>query len=362
MKLPKLDDLVDEQLAVYEHAANEHLFVAGPPGSGKTSLAVLRARYLRELDVRPVLVTRNKMLATLAGQLHGEGLVTQTMNSFVTGTYRDRFQCVTPQIQPYLYDWDAIIDSFAKAKAEPELGHLVIDEGQNLPAGFFRWAVRFGARTVTVFADEDQTTDPLRASLQDIVSAGMPAPIRLKTNHRNTAEIAEVAEHFHRSSVLPPGVVQRGRGGETPRLVQCRSWADLAALVAARFRNRAQAIGVIVYRRDDVSQLQSMLVEALPTGTRVDAYRGDHSATVGGIRLLDKGITVLSSESAIGLEFDTVYLQDLSRSLPCRSVEDFRRMYMLCARARDGLILIDGPDALNIEQIGDLPDPNKLAR
>ena len=362
MKLPKLDDLVEEQLLVYEHDPNEHLFVAGPPGSGKTSLAVLRARYLYELGVQPVLVTRNKMLATLASQLYGVGLETQTMSKFVTTTYRDRITGPTPQTASYVYDWDAIIKSFTAANIKPELGHLVIDEGQNLPAGFFQWAVQFGAKTVTVFADEDQTTDVLRASLQNIVSAGMPQPIRLTANHRNTLEIAEVAEHFHRSSILPPGVVRRGRGGEVPKLLRCRSWAELAALVAARFQNRAQAIGVIVYRREEVTEVQRLLIAALPEGSRVDAYRGDASATVDSIRLLDKGITVLSSESAIGLEFDTVYLQDLDRSLPCGAVEDYRRMYMLCARARDSLILVDGPDALSAVQVAGLPDKDKLAR
>lgn len=38
MKLPKLDDLVDEQMLVYEHDPDENLFVAGPPGSGKPVL------------------------------------------------------------------------------------------------------------------------------------------------------------------------------------------------------------------------------------------------------------------------------------------------------------------------------------
>ena len=66
MKLPKLDDLIDEQSVVYDHRPNEHLFVAGPPGSGKTSLAVLRARFLGDLGQTVALVTRNRMLASLA--------------------------------------------------------------------------------------------------------------------------------------------------------------------------------------------------------------------------------------------------------------------------------------------------------
>ena len=35
---------MDEQLDVLEHPLNESLFVAGPPGSGKTVLATTRAQ------------------------------------------------------------------------------------------------------------------------------------------------------------------------------------------------------------------------------------------------------------------------------------------------------------------------------
>ncbi|MBJ9752101.1 ATP-binding protein [Burkholderia cepacia] len=362
MKLPKLDDLVDEQMLVYEHDPDENLFVAGPPGSGKTSLAVLRAKFLKELDKRVLLVTRNKMLAALAVQLDGEGLEASTMNAFIGKRYYGLTQQMLPELYPFVYDWEAMIEACAAIGATPVWDHLIIDEGQNLPAGFFHWAVRFGGKNLTVFADEDQTTDSQRASLREICEAGMPTPIRLQANHRNTAEIAAVAEHFHRSQILPPGIVQRRRGGELPRLVRSGNWDELVTLVSTRYQNRAEAIGVIVYRRDDVLQVRDKLKAILPEGTRIDAYVSGGQGAPEDIRLLETGITVLSSESVIGLEFHAVYLQDLHRSLPCGSPEEFRRMYMLCARARDNLTLVDGPDALTINQIADLPGPVLLAR
>ncbi|WP_321804276.1 AAA family ATPase [Burkholderia sp. BCC1988] len=362
MKLPKLDDLVDEQMLVYEHDPDENLFVAGPPGSGKTSLAVLRAKFLKELGKRVLVVTRNKMLAALTAQLDGEGLESYTMNAFVGRAYHGLTHQNLPQFYPFVYDWNTIIEVFAAAGAAPQLDHLIVDEGQNLPAEFFHWAVRFGAKNLTVFADEDQTTDSQRASLRDICRAGMPKPKRLMANHRNTAEIAAVAEHFHRSRILPPGVVQRGRGGELPRLVRSQTWDELVTLIATRRQNRAEAIGVIVFRRDDVLEVRDKLRMMLPEGTRIDAYINGGTGAPEDIRLLEPGITVLSSESVIGLEFHVVYLQDLHRSLPCGSREDYRRMYMLCARARNYLTLVDGPDALNNNQLADLPGPALLAR
>lgn len=363
MRLPKLDDLVDEQMVVYEHDPDQHLFVAGPPGSGKTTLAVLRAGYLRNLGKSVVLVTRNKMLAALAKQLGDDEIKTRTMSKFVTETHYEVVGALTPQLAPYFYDWDRITASFESENGQPRVDHLIIDEGQNLPAGFFKWAVRFAAHTLTVFADEDQTTDRQHATLRDIFDAGLPSPIRLHTNHRNTAEVARVAEHFHRSGVLAPGIVRRGgKAGQPPRLVRVTNWEQLAGAVATRFQNRASAIGVIVYRQDEVLYLRGILEGALPPSTRIDAYISSGKAAPEDIKLLTAGITVLSSESVIGLEFDVVYLQDLHRSLPCRSERDARRLYMLCARARHDLILIDGPTPLSPAQISGLPDVATLAR
>jgi superfamily I DNA/RNA helicase len=215
MKLPRLDDLIDEQSVVYDHRPDEHLFVVGPPGSGKTTLAVLRAKFLGDFGQTVALVTRNRMLASLAYQLGNNDLDARTMNSFVAGTFYNDHNRRVPQTAPFVYDWVGIGNTYNLLKGRKKLDHLVIDEAQNLPTDFLKWAIQYSARTLTVFADEDQTTYPQRSSLRDICDAGMPNPIRLTANHRNTVEIAAVAEHFHRSQILPPSIVQRPRGGRS---------------------------------------------------------------------------------------------------------------------------------------------------
>ncbi|MEQ1504736.1 MAG: hypothetical protein ABMB14_21035 [Myxococcota bacterium] len=360
--LPKLDDLIGEQPSVYHHPPDDHLFVAGPPGSGKTSLAVLRATFLTHLPRRVVLITRNRMLSSLTRQLGAGVFVTSTMNSFVSRDHSQRLGRFAPQPDArYEYDWVQIYHSYEAAGIKPALDHLVIDEGQNLPGQFFTWAMRFGARTLTVFADENQATSKQTATLHDIRHAGLPRPIRLTDNHRNTEEIARLAEYFHRGAVLPPALVRRGRGGELPRLVRVNSGKALAGIVATRFRNRREAIGVVVGSKEHVNALHGMLLIELP-GIRVDAYTSDTPpAGEQQIRILEPGVTVLTSESVIGLEFDTVFLHDL-RSLPCLTPADSRKMYMMCARARDILVLVDGPEYLSSAQYASLPDGTLLER
>ena len=165
MKLPKLDDLIPEQTDVYIHAENKDLFVAGPPGSGKTTLAVLRGNYLRNHGLSVLLITRNRMLAALGRDLGDGTLDTSTMHSAVASAYYSRFKQNIPKAWgPYDFDWNKALATYAANKANPSYDHLVIDEGQNLPPEFFSWAKQYGGKTLTVFADEDQTTDSHRSS------------------------------------------------------------------------------------------------------------------------------------------------------------------------------------------------------
>lgn len=363
MKLPKFDDLIGEQMDVYEHDPDINLFVVGPPGSGKTSLMVVRAKLLVAAGKKVIAITKNKMLAALAEQLSERDFSACTMHSFVASDYYRIFGTLPPSYAPFYFNWEAITAAYLGAGIVPEIDHVVIDEGQNLPPGFFNWIVRFKAKTLTVFADEDQSTDTQRSRITDICAAGMPPPVRLTTNHRNTEEIALVAEHFHRSAVLPPGIVVRGRNGEKPQLLTFSSWDDVAARIATRFLNRGTSIGLIVWRKVEAEDMVRLLKQKLSSNSRVESYTSDTPAyIVPTIRTFEPGVTILTGESVIGLEFEEVYLHDLERSLPCQTQMDYRRMFMLCARARDNLFLVNGPNYLDASQIAALPDISILER
>lgn len=68
MKLPTFDELADDQLTIWDHDPDKALFVLGPPGSGKTSLAIWRARYVSTapLSQSVKIITRNRLLASSA--------------------------------------------------------------------------------------------------------------------------------------------------------------------------------------------------------------------------------------------------------------------------------------------------------
>ena len=361
MRLPKATEFVGELENLFDRSPSENLFIVGPPGSGKTSLAIHRATYLTNRNKSVLVVTRNKILASLAHQLGDRQIETNTMHSFCSKNYWDNFQERMPEYYSYRYIWPKIIEHYESKKVEPKYDHIIIDEGQNLPRDFFKWAFRFAGRNSTVFADENQTTDELCASINDILDAGWANPIRLTRNHRNTKQIAAVAEHFHQSIRLPPARVVREKVGEIPLFISITKWDDLVDRVGIRIGNRRESIGIIVQSIDSVNLLTALLRKSLDQAVRIHSYTSAYSGNAASeVRSMEPGVTILTGESVIGLEFDVVYLVDLDRSLPCDTLEKSRRLYMLCARARDTLFLVSGPSELSQQQISSLPQPPVL--
>ena len=214
MRLPTWDELAaePEQLEVLEYPLDQSLFVVGPPGSGKTVLAVRRARSAAQVgDVSSVaIVTFNRMLRRLLNLIGEDGAEEPlvdgssdpeafTMHSFVSRDYRGRTGFSPPNVphDQYAYDWGAMSERLrehAHASTDKEhldkehldKEHLVVDEGQDLPEGFFGYAAHV-SNVMTVFADEDQAVGDRSTTLEQIKrAAGLSDPMILTRNHRNT--------------------------------------------------------------------------------------------------------------------------------------------------------------------------------
>ena len=365
MRLPTWDELsaVEEQLEVLEYPLDRSLFVVGPPGSGKTVLAMQRAKMVAELDTRqPVaVVTYNRMLKRLLALLIDQDVSIDTMHSFVWHDFKRRAKAKVPQHMPYVYDWDAILECLAKIRAGMIKSHLVVDEGQDLPQGFFIYASQYVSQTMTVFADEDQALDNQRTTLKQIKSAsGLNDPIILKLNHRNTPEIARVAEHYHTGS-LPAATVIRSTITERPRLVQIGNLESTADFVSNWYQNYGVNVGVIVKNNATGSDLHGMVAERLPKEARVDIYDSE-SKNEESINMLTPGITVLNTQSVKGQEFDAVFIAELEGFIPCGNDAACRAMYMMCTRARDHLFFLYGPDFLSAAAEAALPGSDVLER
>ena len=360
MRLPTWDEIIshDDQRDVLEYPLDQPLFVVGPPGSGKTILALHRAQMIADSG-HVKIITYNRMLRRSLELLGKRSIAVQTMHQFVWQNYRVQTSEEPPRVAEYDFDWQAMLRRVNNNQKYHGQLHLIVDEGQDLPQDFFRYTL-YVSKTLTVFADEEQALTTRHSTINDIrTAANLNDPLILTKNHRNSPEIARVAEFFH-SGRLPPATVVRGSTGDLPRLLKTKDVESTATNVSNWYNNRAGSIGVIVKRNETSRELYSALRKKL-SGKRVDRYTHEQ-LNEDSINLLSPGVTLLNKESVKGQEFDTVFILELESFIPFETPADRRAMYMMCARARDNLFLVYGPGSLSIQAENTLPGPEALER
>ncbi|MFE1361479.1 DEAD/DEAH box helicase [Streptomyces harbinensis] len=318
--------------------------VSGPPGSGKSLLAAHRAVHLALTGRPTLLLSRSRLLRRLLGDTLG-GLSTPeapveaaTVHAWILR----RFGGDAPRSEDGWFDWPALIERAGITLDESGrmAPHLVIDEGQDLAPGFYRLA-RIAAASITVFADECQRLTDTNSTLAEITRALGRSTGRSDVggNHRNTREIASLAEHFSVGGPRPGMPVRRGEPPRVRRYSGDRHLTDdIVALAKARTRPR---VGVIVNSSHTAAALMRRLERA---GLAHPPQLYSSMAASGRYRDLDlerPGVVLLHRASAKGLDFDTVVIPDTETDSATDPTSAALRMayYVMITRARRHLVL-----------------------
>lgn len=318
--------------------------VCGPPGSGKSVLAAHRAAMIALTGTPTTLISRSNLLRQHAGPAAvelGPEVVVRTFHSWLGSWYSRMTGALPPAFTPggFDIDWAALLARVMEEADPPDPGALVVDEGQDLPVGFYRLCRLANAR-VTVLADECQTITESRSTAGEIRTALAAEEVRMSGNHRNTRPIAELAEHFRLGGPAPR---LPHRPGPLPVLAGYRAFTDLTTEIREHVRaHPARSVGVVVRFRE----LQLRLLEALERAkVPVQAYTGDGSGRYRDVDAHSPGVHLLTRASVKGLEFDTVIVPDCHHDTADGDDPDQRMMYyVLVTRARYGLHLGFGGD------------------
>jgi len=266
MRLPSFRELSMEQDIIYNLPLTSNYLISGPPGTGKTVIALYRASMYKKKQKTPVLLSRSKLLSSYiedaAKSLEIEGLV-RTYHSWVSTTYWQYFNEAPPQIERYVYDWKTITPKlFMQILADKP--YLLIDEGQDLPPDFYASASLM-AENLTVFADENQRITETQSTLEEIrKQAGIKSEHRLTRNYRNTRQIAKAAACFYAG--LSSGIPDLPEREGPPPVIQNTKGLDDAVSLICRFEknNGDSQIGVFTKSID----LQQTLLKKLEGKTK----------------------------------------------------------------------------------------------
>ena len=386
MRIITSTDLSDEQEDIlFDAPLKDIVLITGPPGSGKTVMAFLRAQALSKKFDTVSLVMYNKVLSKFSenGAQDNNKIDVRTMHSWVWGWWRSVCKGVRiPEIQRWSYDWGKMFEILLNKKIDGSLdidkvdwGHIILDEGQDFNKAMYEFfnqtrAALFDGKespSMTILADENQRINEDNSTLIEIKKY-MRVPDKLifdlTKNYRNTDEINNFIANFYVGSET--GITKpSGKKGEKPKLIKSSNFSSSIKFISRYARlHQNQEIAIIVSNNKTRSKYYNALddelggeyfhVQTFSSGNKV------HSAEV--LRFDQEGVvTVLNKQSCKGLEFDAVFIPELENiKIDDGNLNAFKmEMYVMCSRARSYLALIatnSGNELLPV--FGHLPNEN----
>ncbi len=359
LELPDYNALSTEQENILDIPLGESVIVVGPPGTGKTVMAIYRAQAMHKQGLNTVLLMYGKLLSqytqAAVKALEIDGAVS-TYHRWFPQLWKSLYDENPPKVDTWVFDWDRCVEQLIRKPPNKRDLHIIVDEGQDMPKEFYLMLRNLGA-SLTVFADENQALTEQNSTIEEIqMMSGITEIRQLRHNYRNTRPIAELAAHFYtglRSGI--PDLPLKAARGEKPSLQQYKNmFHELAAITTYEKNYPKDTIGVLVPFRNQVTSVLNRLKDKTQNPVQVYMSQAPRADPLPKIDFGSPGIKVVTYASAKGLEFHAVFLPELQSVLGDPASDNLRmKMYVLCSRAKRVLNLAysgDGAPEL-VEQL-----------
>lgn len=348
---PAVTDLnLDQQMAFSWDESKDVLILTGCPGSGKTTVAMLRNGG-QDCANRKYAVYANLLLGYLLNSAKDLNVPESFFQTFHSWAWQESGGWNPPADKPQMLgeSWDRWFVRWS-AKQTSRLREFTLDEGQDLPLEV-RCSLTHFTETLVISMDEAQdvrsecegnellrTMNYLQSTLGKTVSH-----FKLSKNWRNTKSVFEFSRAIvPEMNALTQGVDFDQGDGEKPQLFKFDSSEDYFDELIAIIRN-ATGLNVAVLC-DSLNQLRILHKTLGNAGFDTTKFDSSEFKKIRGRAAKNtflKGMSniVLSTfQSCKGLEFDVVVLADVAGMSDDLSKR--KGYYVGCTRARSQLVLL----------------------
>lgn len=318
-----------QMLRAIDYDGPDNLLITGCPGSGKTTVSIMRAERLKLLDKNILLFTYQDLLKNSL-----KNIATDNLKGNISGFYKwysDKFKFLDykdteTEIIETMKDWDGVDE-------------IIIDEGQDFEHRIYR-SIATKAKKITVGADNAQKVHQkgLKSNeiFTELVNFSTVSQINLQYNYRNTFEIYNFARHFlpfneRANNQLAIDKMPRGKGDLPTLFLVPDNDSQIAQLKILLDNAGERNIAILFYFQKEVEEYFA-IIKKLGYNCSMHDSRNHIGEYI-------ENILITTYKSAKGLEFEVVIMPniDLMKDKVYMTDEHY---YISCTRARENLFLI----------------------
>jgi superfamily I DNA/RNA helicase len=307
-----------------------HQIITGVPGSGKTTVTLMRAeRLVKEGKQVKVFTYQNLLLISLRNISISE--VSENMHSFYKW-YKNTFE--------YLQPYHTEVEMMEKMKDLTRYDEILIDEGQDFEERIYR-ALLPKCTRMTVGADNAQkiysnglSSDKIELELGKSKTTNQ---VRLEYNYRNTFEIYNFSRHFVPYNLRANNNVTLNKMlkgvGNIPMVFQALNERESLNRLKILLEDAGDRnIAILCFRQDEVDNYYYKVRSVL--GFKCSKFHGRYHS---GSEI--ENILITTYNSAKGLEFQVVILPDMQKAM-IDDDQTSEHYYVGCTRAKENLYLL----------------------
>ncbi|WP_428400326.1 ATP-binding domain-containing protein [Niabella insulamsoli] len=311
-----------------DYDGSNHQLVTGVPGSGKTTVTIMRAERLINSDKKILVLTFQNLLCVSLKNI----AQTEALRNCIFGLY-DWY----PPRFGWLDDTHSAEYMIGRMHNLAQYDEILIDEGQDFEARVYQ-AFLTKCRRMTVGADNAQRVHErgiLAPAIRvELENSRNTVPIPLQYNYRNTFEIYNFARYFmpdneRANNPIALQLMPRGTGN-MPVIIQALSDEEKFNRLRVILENAGDVnIAILLYGQREVDYHYQRITQMGFSATKW--YHGHQPTDI-------ENILVTTYKSAKGLEFQVVIMPDMHTAMNSEE-KTAEHYYIGCTRAKESLFL-----------------------